>query len=132
MMMPHFFVGSALASTSSKMDITAFHCAFQNVRLPNNGHVALRPAEHLKRRFTSDNSYQDYKTFMDEVLRRHDAKKIPANEIANSAAWYIPHYGVYNRGKPEKIRIVFGCTGVLIRFLQDRVVIMCGKAVPSI
>lgn len=48
--------------------------------------------------------------FMNDILSRGDAEKIPDEEVEGRAAWYIPHHGVYHPQKPGKIRIVFDCS----------------------
>ena len=117
--------------------------------LPDNRRVAMRRAEHLERRFRSNYTYhQDYKAFMEEMLERGDAEKIPLDELDHKPSWYIPHHGIYHPNKPDKIRVVFDCsakcqgtslndhllqgpdmtnglTGVLIRFREERVAFMC-------
>ena len=47
---------------------------------------------------------------MDEILERGDAEKIPAEELEDETAWYIPHHGIYHPNKPGKIRSVFDCS----------------------
>ena len=117
--------------------------------LPDNRRVAMRRADHLERRFRSNDKYhQDYKAFMEGMLERGDAEKIPLDELDHKPSWYIPHYGIYHPNKPVKIRVVFDCrakcqgtslndhllkgpdltnglTGVLIRFREERVAFMC-------
>ena len=117
--------------------------------LPNNRHTAAKRFEHLSRRFSSDPKYYaDYKLFMTEIIERGDAEKIPPDEIERDQVWYIPHHGVYNPKKPEKIRVVFDCSsrykgtslndhllqgpdltnsliGVLIRFRQEKIAVTC-------
>ena len=119
--------------------------------LPNNRNVAVRRISHLKRRFKLDKKYfEDYKRYMEEMMERGDAKKIPPEGPHNEPAWYIPHHGVYHPKKPEKIRVVFDCsakcqgtslndhllqgpdltnglTGVIIRFRQERIAFMCDE-----
>ena len=69
--------------------------------LPNNGGVVLR-------RFKQNEGYfRDYQKFMDEILERGDAETIPAEELEDETAWYIPHHGIYHPNKPGKIRVVF-------------------------
>ena len=72
--------------------------------LPNNRGVALRRYNHLKRRFKQNDGYfRDYQKFMDEMMERGDAEKIPIDELENETAWYIGH-------GPEAEISLFGAT----------------------
>ncbi len=87
-------------------------------------------------------------TFMEDIIARGDAEKVPESEVTNQTTWYIPHHGVYHPQKPGKIRVVFDCSakfqntslnehlltgpdltntlvGVLCRFRKGQVAIMC-------
>ncbi|KAK0147231.1 hypothetical protein N1851_013346 [Merluccius polli] len=68
----------------------------------------LRCLERRLRR--NDQYYKDYKTFMDETIRRGDAEKVRRKTSTKLPAWYIPHHGVYHPQKPGKIRVVFDCS----------------------
>ena len=122
------------------------------VKLPNNKEVALSRLGKLKGRLKHDSRYQkDYLAFMAEIIDRGYAERVPAEDIPlnNNQVWYIPHHGVYHPKKPEKIRVVFDCSveyageclnrhfrqgpeltnnlvGVLCRFRQEPVALMCG------
>ena len=55
--------------------------------LSNNRNVAVRRFSHLKRRFKSDKKYsEDYKGYMEEMMERGDAEKIPPDELFNEPA----------------------------------------------
>lgn len=46
---------------------------------------------------------------MEEVISRGDAE--PAPPMAEGeTVWYIPHHGVYQPQKPDKLRVVFDCS----------------------
>ena len=117
--------------------------------LPNNRYMAKKRLDHLKRRFDKDEKYfKDYKKFIEDILHKGDAERIPQQELEKENVWYIPHHGVYHPKKPDKIRVVFDCsakyrntsindhllqgpdlintlTGVLCRFRQEPVTFMC-------
>ena len=117
--------------------------------LPDNKICAIHRLRCLERRLRrNDQYYKDYKTFMDETIRRGDAERVPEEDIHKAPAWYIPHHGVYHPQKPGKIRVVFDCSakyqgtslndhlltgpeltntlvGVLYRFRRGPVAIMC-------
>ncbi|XP_039902265.1 uncharacterized protein LOC120742861 [Simochromis diagramma] len=117
--------------------------------LPNNKLCAEHRLKCLERRLRKDERYyKDYVTFMQDIIKRGDAEKVPEAELNNQPAWYIPHHGVYHPQKPNKIRVVFDCSarfqntslnehllsgpdltntlvGVLCRFRKGRVAVMC-------
>ena len=124
-----------------------------NLKLPNNRCVALRRLNQLKRRFERDKKYRDdYITFMNGLLKNGYAEKVTEKKSSvdqgEEHVWYIPHHGVYNPMKPNKIRVVFDCSaeyngdslnkhllqgpdltnslfGILCRFRQEPVGLMC-------
>lgn len=115
-----------------------------NIVLPNNRKIAERRLEQLKKRFKGDEKhFHYYKIFMDELIEKGYAK-ISGITAAEGKIWYIPHHGVYNVNKPNKVRVVFDCssefentslnknlmsgpdltnqlTGVLLRFREETV-----------
>ena len=117
--------------------------------LPNNKPCAEHRLRCLERRLRKDERYfNDYVTFMQDIIKRGDAEKVPEAELNNRPAWYIPHHGIYHPQKPHKIRVVFDCSakfqntslnehllsgpdltntlvGVLCRFRKGHVAIMC-------
>lgn len=118
-------------------------------KLPNNRICALHRLNCLERRLKKNPKYyKDYVTFMDDIIARGDAEKVPEEELDSQSAWYIPHHGVYHPHKPDKIRVVFDCSakfqetslndhlltgpdltntlvGVLCRFRKGSVAVMC-------
>ncbi|XP_056611900.1 uncharacterized protein LOC130428076 [Triplophysa dalaica] len=117
--------------------------------LPNNKVCAQHRLRCLGKRLKKDNQYhKDYVAFMEDIITRGDAEKVPESELNDRTTWYIPHHGVYHPQKPGKIRVVFDCSakfqntslnehlltgpdltntlvGVLCRFRKGRVAIMC-------
>ena len=79
--------------------------------LPDNRNAALKRVLGLKRQFERRPDYlKDYIGFMDVIMNRGDAERVPETEVNASERWYIPHHGVYNPKKPGKIRVVFDCS----------------------
>ena len=79
-----------------------------SLMLPNNRKHAIQRLMGLKRRFMKDNKiFQDYLSFMDNLLRSGYAKKSDASPAGKT--WYIPHHRVYQPSKPGKI-LVFDCS----------------------
>lgn len=117
--------------------------------LPNNMSCAVQRLKCLERRLKRDKQYcTDYINFMQDIITRGDAEKVPEEELNNHPAWYIPHHGVYHPQKPGKIRVVFDCSarfqdtslndhlltgpdltnslvGVLCRFRKGPVAVIC-------
>ncbi|KAL4009472.1 hypothetical protein ACER0C_003324 [Sarotherodon galilaeus] len=117
--------------------------------LPDNKQCAVHRLSSLERRLRrNEQYYMDYVNFMNEIISRRDAEKVPQSELDNQPAWYIPHHGVYHPHKPGKIRVVFDCSaryqetslndhlltgpdltntlvGVLCRFRKGPIAIMC-------
>lgn len=105
----------------------------------------------LRQRLTSNVQFRkDYNDFMQHIISSGYAERVPDDELStkNTQVWYIPHHGVYHKKKPGKIRVVFDCsavcdgqslnqqllqgpdltnnlTGVLCRFRQERIALMC-------
>jgi hypothetical protein len=118
-------------------------------KLLNNKSCAVHRLNCLERRLKKDPKYcKDYVNFMDDVISRGDAEKVPLEEIDSDQAWYIPHHGVYHLHKPGKICVVFDCSakfqdtslndhlltgpdltntlvGVLCRFRKGSIAVMC-------
>ena len=119
--------------------------------LPNNRVMAMHRLRQLEKNFKRDEKYQkDYIAFMNEVIDKGYAEKVPNEDLArdDGGVYYIPHHGVYHPKKPDKIRVVFDCSakykgeslndhllrgpdltntlvGVLSRFRQEPVAFMC-------
>ncbi|XP_032363653.1 uncharacterized protein LOC116677092 [Etheostoma spectabile] len=120
----------------------------QRPHLPDNKKLAEIRLSHLRRKFHKDEKYKkDYTAYMDEIIERGDVEEVDENGT-NGERWYIPHHGIYHPKKPGKLRIVFDCsakyggtslnehllpgpdminnlTGVLIRFRQHPIALMC-------
>lgn len=117
--------------------------------LPNNRACAEHRLRCLEKRLKRDEKYcKDYVTFMEDIIARGDAERVPETEMESQTSWYIPHHGVYHPKKLTKIRVVFDCSakfrntslnehlltgpdltntliGVLCRFRKGKVAIMC-------
>ena len=114
--------------------------------LPNNRAQAFSRAEWQKKKMLKQEKYyKDYVAFVEKLMAKGYAHKVPKGEEDVSAMkWYLPHHGVYHPKKPEKIRVVFDCSakyrdvslnstllqgpdltnsiiGVLTRFRQEKI-----------
>ncbi len=115
---------------------------------------ALNRLNNLLRSFKLGNPERkrDYFAFMANILGRGHAVQVPSSGSTttneSSRVWYLPHFGVYYPKIPSQIRVVFDSSaeyqcvslnkmllpgpdqinsllGVLIRFRQEDVVLMC-------
>lgn len=142
-----------LATSSITFKNGHYHLPFpfrdKSVVLPNNYEVAAQRILNLAKKFKKDTAYAaEYKIFMDGVLGKGYAQKVPQEQLQrnDSHVWYIPHHGVYHKQK-KKLRIVFDCSssfrgkslneellqgpdlanllfGMLLRFCQEQIAIM--------
>ena len=115
-----------------------------DAQLPNNRSQAMQRLQYLKKKLSKDEKFfKDYKEFMKEIISKGYARECD-NPGVKGRTWYIPHFGVYDSNKPDKIRVVFDCSaefkgtslnqsllsgpdltnqlvGVLMRFRQEEV-----------
>lgn len=79
---------------------------------PNNRFLAEKRLLSLKSKLDKNLTYrQHYTDFMKGIIVRGEAEKVPQEELQlRGPTWYIPHHGVYNAQKPDKIRVVFDCS----------------------
>jgi hypothetical protein len=81
-----------------------------DVQLPNNYNVAMRRLFAVERRFRSDQQFAArYAAVIEEHIRLGHATIIPDAELNGPVGrtWFLPHHGVINPNKPEKLRVVF-------------------------
>ena len=120
-----------------------------NPKLSNNKSAAIKRFNGLRAKMLKNDQYRkDYLKFMNDLLEKKHAERVPDDELQNEQAWYLPHHGVYHPKKPDKLRVVFDCsaeyrgdslnkhllqgpdqinslTGVLCRFRQEKVAFVC-------
>ncbi|XP_068224461.1 uncharacterized protein, partial [Palaemon carinicauda] len=85
----------------------------QNLMVPNNKILAIKRALYQKKKMQKDPKYHsDYVNFIDKILENDYAERIPDSLLTAKSGhvWYLPHHGVYNQRKPDKIRVVFDCS----------------------
>ena len=84
----------------------------ENIRMPNNRDQAVHRMNWLKRKFAKNEKvYNDYVTFMEEILPNGYARRVPqGSRTPEGQCWYIYPNWVYHPKKPEKIRLVFNCS----------------------
>ena len=117
-------------------------------RLENNRSQAESRLQMLKKRLQRDAILREkYQDFMNDLLCKNYAKRLPNEDQSQKDAWYLPHHPVFHPQKPDKVRVVFDCSaqyrgtslndqllqgpdltntlvGVLTRFRQEQVAFM--------
>ena len=80
--------------------------------LPDNRQVALRRFLLLETRFRKDPAYaKGYAKVMEEYIALGHASRVTcADGNPPGRVWYLPHHGVVNPNRPEKIRVVHGAS----------------------
>lgn len=87
------------------------HFREERPKLPDIKVHAIHRLKYLEMRLRKDKTYyNDDVQFINDIIYRGGAEKIPEEELDSSPAWYIPHHGVYHPHKPGKIRVVFNCS----------------------
>ena len=118
---------------------------------PMNRTQADHRLRQMRSRFKRDPSYhKDYATSIDNLLQQGFAEEVSDchNNDLDGKTWFIPHHGIYQASKPNKLRVVFDCSarylgvalndnlltgpdltnslvGVLARFRKEPVAITC-------
>ena len=118
----------------------------EQVDLPNNRGQVFHGFQSLLHKLEANSTlYNDYKDFMNMMLEKGFAEKVPSDELLHNNAWYLMHHAVYHKTKGN-IRVVFNCSlrnkgvslndalyqgpdltnnllGVLLRFRQESIAI---------
>lgn len=82
------------------------------VFMPNNRKQAMTRLEWQKKKMEKNDKYfEDYKAFIDKIVEKGYAYKVPDNRLQGKIGetWYLPHHGVYHP-KKNKLRVVFDCS----------------------
>ena len=75
----------------------------KDVKMPCNRQIAVKRTVSLKRKFQKDPEFfEQYKSFMKELLKKGYAEKIKPSELDLEGGWYLPHHGVKHPCKPGK------------------------------
>ena len=78
-----------------------------NIKIPNSRPTALRRLHLLERKLDRDKNYAaKYYREMERLFENHFAKLAEKSPSGNRV-WYLPHFGVENVNKPDKVRLVF-------------------------
>ncbi|XP_070138503.1 uncharacterized protein [Drosophila bipectinata] len=81
------------------------------VRFPESYSMALGRLVNIERKMKRDVDFASaYIRIMDDYVKKGYARRLEAQEVQRfqeGKVWYLPHFGVENSNKPEKIRLVF-------------------------
>ena len=77
--------------------------------LPESFEMAKSRLLGIEKRIERDESFGNrYRSEMEKYFTKGYAKELTDDMlIVNTPVWYLPHFGVVNAHKPEKLRIVF-------------------------
>lgn len=81
-----------------------------NLELPESYSNALKRLNSLENKMDKNPTYSKiYVDKMEDYISKGYLKKLTKSETneKNSKLWYLPHFGVVNPNKPNKLRIVF-------------------------
>ena len=79
--------------------------------LPNNRRMAELRLENLKKRFIKDEQhYEDYTSFMEDMIKKGYAEKSDPKANQQGKTWFILYHGVCHPSKPSKICVAFDCS----------------------
>ena len=71
-------------------------------RLPDSKEMAKVRLQYLRRRFQANHEYYEhYVAFMEDILKRGHAEKVPLEETEKDSVWYIPHHVVPSKETRE-------------------------------
>lgn len=75
----------------------------KDIDFPNKYRVAAQHTLNLAKRFKNSAYAAEYKTFMDNVLSKGYAEKVPQEQLHRNDGhvWYIPHHRVYHKQKKK-------------------------------
>ncbi|XP_045032645.1 uncharacterized protein LOC123474497 [Daphnia magna] len=80
------------------------------IALPDNYNSALRRLFSIENKFIHNSNFAErYKAVIDDYVAKGFARPLKESELKGTFGrnWYLPHHGVVNPRKPEKVRVVF-------------------------
>ena len=81
-----------------------------SIVLPNNYDCAIHRLKSVELKFQRDAVFASrYSAIIHDYLKSGFARKLSSHEIKSNSerVWYLPHHGVVNPQKPDKVRVVF-------------------------
>ncbi|XP_045032124.1 uncharacterized protein LOC123474258 [Daphnia magna] len=82
----------------------------EDIALPDNYNSALRRLFSIENKFVHNSDFAErYKAVIDDYAAKGFARPLKESELKGTFGknWYLPHHGVVNPRKPEKVRVVF-------------------------
>ena len=86
-----------------------------NIILPYNRELAEKRLYSLEKKFTKDPHFKQlYQQQINDYIEKGYATKLSENElpITSPITNYVPHHGVLNVNKPNKVRVVFDAAAI--------------------
>jgi len=80
----------------------------ESVCFPNNEYAAQQRLKSLVRSLHRKGLRDKYDDEMEKLVQSGYAEKA-TDDVSPEGVWYLPHHGVVNDKKPEKLRVVFDC-----------------------
>ncbi|XP_045034645.1 uncharacterized protein LOC123475716 [Daphnia magna] len=80
------------------------------IALPDNYNSALRRLFSIENKFVHNSNFAErYKAVIDDYVAKGFVRPLKESELKGTFGrnWYLPHHGVVNPRKPEKVRVVF-------------------------
>ena len=79
--------------------------------LPDNRSMVENRLQHLKKRLAKEPILlEKYTAFVEDVLQKGFARRVPQHMNDVAITWLLPHHPVFHPKKPEKTRVVFDCS----------------------
>ncbi|XP_045036869.1 uncharacterized protein LOC123477554 [Daphnia magna] len=82
----------------------------EDIALPDNYNSALRRLFSIENKFVHNSNFAErYKAVIDDYLEKGFARPLKESKLKGTFGrkCYLPHHGVVNPRKPEKVRVVF-------------------------
>ena len=86
-----------------------------NIILPYNRELAEKRLYSLEKKFTKNQHFKQlYERQISDYIEKGYVKKLSENElpITSPITNYVPHHGVLNVNKPNKVRVVFDAAAI--------------------
>ncbi len=81
-----------------------------DIELPQSRAVAEKRLRLMERKMDREPEFKkNYEAKIQEYIEKSYARKLTKSEAAEvtKRTWYLPHFGVWNSNKPDKMRLVF-------------------------
>ena len=79
--------------------------------IPDNRSMVENRLQHLKKRLAKEPILlETYTAFVEDLLQKGFARRVPQHMNDVAITWLLPHHPVFHPKKPEKTRVVFGCS----------------------